>query len=270
MNLRIGTAAWTIAKDSKDEFPEEGSHLQRYSQVLSGVEINSSFYKDHQPKSYARWAEETPGGFEFAVKLNRRFTHDQKLNIDEADFIEWYEGVSQLGEKLGPLLVQLPPSLQFQFARARRFFSILRESFDGPIACEPRHSTWITSEALALFGDYRITKVEADPEPVPIELEDLPHTGLRYLRLHGSPEIYKSQYADELLESLAADLTTTNPELTSSWVIFDNTTFGYATEDALKLKALTELQPHQFRSPILFSENSSSKSSKKKVSQVSR
>ncbi len=240
MAIRVGTAAWTIAKASQSEFPDEGSHLTRYSQVLNGVEINSSFYKDHLPKSYSRWADETPEGFEFAVKLNRRFTHDQRLKIDERDFTEWFETVAHLGTKLGPLLVQMPPSLQLQAPTARRFFSLLRENFDGAIACEPRHPSWIQQEALRLFEDYRITKVEADPDPIPVEPEDLPATGLRYLRLHGSPEIYKSQYSNDFIESLAIDLVSTHSvheHLDSAWVIFDNTTFGYATEDALNLQS---------------------------------
>lgn len=240
---KIGTAAWTIAKDSKDEFPAEGSHLQRYSQVLTGVEINSSFYKDHQAKSYARWAAETPPGFEFSVKLQKRFTHDQRLVINEDDLHEWYEAVSQLGEKLGAILVQLPPSLLFKDREAERFFRLLREVYDGVIAFEPRHTTWLKNEAIQLLADYRITKVEADPELTPIEFEDLPDTQARYLRLHGSPEIYKSAYTDEFLESTALDLQLSKVE--NTWVIFDNTTFGHATEDALKLKSSIDAQALQ-------------------------
>jgi uncharacterized protein YecE (DUF72 family) len=255
MNIKIGTAAWTIAKDSREEFPEEGSHLQRYSQVLTGVEINSSFYKDHLPKSYARWAEETPPGFEFSVKLQKRFTHDQRLVINEDDLAEWYEGVSQLGQKLGVILVQLPPSLLFKEREAERFFRLLREVYDeGVLAFEPRHTTWASDKALSILNDYRITKVEADPELVPMEVEDLPRTGTRYMRLHGSPEIYKSQYSDDYLDSVALDMRLSGAE--NFWVIFDNTTFGYATEDALKLQTLLhfhEVQPspHNSRNTLV-------------------
>lgn len=247
MNLNIGTAAWTIAKASKDEFPAEGSHLQRYSQKLSGVEINSSFYKDHQPKSFARWAEETPPGFEFSVKLQKRFTHDQRLVINEDDLHEWYEGVSQLGEKLGAILIQLPPSLHLVEREADRFFGLMREVYDGVLAFEPRHATWLKHEAISLFAKHRITKVEADPDPTPIELSELPDTGARYLRLHGTPDIYKSAYTDEFLEATALDIAVSSHE--TIWVIFDNTTLGYATEDALKLNTLTGLKSYSKDAP---------------------
>ncbi|RYZ66076.1 MAG: DUF72 domain-containing protein [Proteobacteria bacterium] len=120
---------------------------------------------------------------------------------------------------------------------------MLREVYDGVIAFEPRHTTWLKNEAIQLLADYRITKVEADPELTPIEFEDLPDTQARYLRLHGSPEIYKSAYTDEFLESTALDLQLSKVE--NTWVIFDNTTFGHATEDALKLKSSIDAQALQ-------------------------
>src|SRR5690349_11865759 len=64
----IGTAAWTIPKDSLEQFPAEGSHLERYSAMLNAVEINSSFYRDHQPKTYSRWAETVPDQFFTSVR----------------------------------------------------------------------------------------------------------------------------------------------------------------------------------------------------------
>ena len=96
--IYVGTAAWSIPKIALDSFPLEGSHLERYSNVLNAVEINSSFYKDHQAKSYKRWAESTPENFKFSVKLNRRFTHECDLKIDREDLLNNLKGISELGK----------------------------------------------------------------------------------------------------------------------------------------------------------------------------
>src|SRR3954470_6877514 len=77
--LRVGTAGWSIPKEHAGRFPEQGSHLARYSRRLPAVEINSSFYRPHRPTTYARWAAETPEGFEFSVKVPREITHTRRL-----------------------------------------------------------------------------------------------------------------------------------------------------------------------------------------------
>ncbi len=225
----IGTAGWTIPKIAKDLFPPAGSHLQRYSKCLNGVEINSSFYRPHQPKTYLRWAQETDANLRFSVKMTKIFTHEKKLGVEKEELESWLEPVSHLGEKLGALLVQIPPKLEFEESVANAFFKNLRQSTDTMIAFEPRHLSWTTKTAREIMAFYDVTKVEADPERCPT-----PSTRKRsrYLRLHGSPEIYKSNYGHDALRNWAEDLRNSK----DSWVIFDNTTFGYATLNALDLK----------------------------------
>ncbi|SRR5581483_207180 len=77
--LRIGVAGWSLPRAVLDEFPREGSHLARYAARLNCAEINSSFYRPHQPATYARWAASVPANFRFAVKLPRAITHDARL-----------------------------------------------------------------------------------------------------------------------------------------------------------------------------------------------
>ena len=227
----VGTAGWTIPKSASDRFPSEGSHLHRYSQRLSAVEINSSFYKPHQAKTYKRWAEED---LRFAVKMTKIFTHKKRLDVEGADLEIWLEPVKELGEKLGALLVQIPPKLEFDRSIANAFFKNLRDLTETMIAFEPRHLSWTSREALALLDFYDITKVEADPERCPSPPNK---SKPRYIRLHGTPEIYRSNYDDETIKTWAEDLAHSPP----SWVIFDNTTFGYATLNALDLKDQLEI-----------------------------
>ena len=75
----VATAGWSIPRDCAAYFPGEGTQLRRYAQVLRGVEINSSFHRDHSAATYARWAGQTPRSFRFTIKLPRRITHEGRL-----------------------------------------------------------------------------------------------------------------------------------------------------------------------------------------------
>lgn len=230
----IGTAGWGLSSAAASHFPSAGSHLQRYARVLSCAEINSSFYRPHQPATYARWAASVPEHFRFSVKLPRSITHERRLRDGEAELERFAGEVLQLGTKLGCVLVQLPPSLRFEADVAVAFFSALRQRFDGMLACEARHPGWFEAEATALLTMQRITRVQADPpagQPGP----HVPTTDVAYLRLHGSPKIYYSDYPAAYLARLATTLRE-RPQA-GSWCIFDNTAAGAALFNALDLQA---------------------------------
>lgn len=230
--IYIGTAGWSVPKAQSDLFPGTGTHLERYARKLKAVEINSSFYRDHQEATYDRWSDSTPADFRFSVKLPRKFSHVAKLAMPVSELKPFFESIRGLGPKLGVLLVQLPPRLAYT-PELHKFFESLRAEFPHPIACEPRHPSWGEAAARPLFTDLKITKVMADPEPCPSE-DDSIHSagGFTYHRLHGSPEIYRSPYGEPFLSNLLPKL-----EPGTSWCIFDNTTFGHATRNALELHA---------------------------------
>src|SRR3954466_207983 len=136
--IYVGVAGWPIPKPHAGLFPEAGSHLQRYAARFNAVEINSSFYKPHRPATYARWAASVPADFRFSVKVPKLATHERRL-VDTEDVLDAFLAeATQLGDKLGPLLVQLPPGLTFSAGVAERFFALLRGRFDGALALEPR------------------------------------------------------------------------------------------------------------------------------------
>jgi len=236
VSVRIGTAGWAAPRAVRDQFPEAASGLQRYAGRFDAAEINSTFYRSHRPATWARWRDETPPGFRFAVKAPRTITHERKL-AGAADLLgPFLEEVAQLGEKLGPVLVQLPPSLAFDADVAGGFFSELRARFAGPVACEPRHATWFDQAAEQLLFDHAVARVAADPAKVPAAALPGGWPGLAYWRLHGSPRMYYSAYGDAYLAELAETLRACEaPEV---WCIFDNTTSGAAAADALHLQRL--------------------------------
>ena len=238
--MRIGTAGWSIPKAHAGHFSAEGSHLVRYAQVLNCVEVNSSFYREHQRKTYERWSRDTPDDFKFSVKLSKTFTHIQKLKVEKRALGESIHSISGLGKKFGALLVQLPPSLSFDSKIARKFFESLRSSYSGKVVIEPRHLTWASASAVRTLLSFSISKVFADPEPVLYKGDTSKiHEagGLVYFRLHGSPQIYKSNYSKTDLKKIRQKLVCYQNQGIDSWCIFDNTTFGHATGNAVDLKA---------------------------------
>src|SRR5205809_97187 len=119
--LGVGCAGWSIPKQHAHCFPAHGTHLERYAQRFPAVELNSSFYRPHRPTTYARWAASVPENFQFAVKVPREITHTRRL-VDVTEPLECFLGeVQALGAKLGPLLIQLPPSLRFTGKTAEVF-----------------------------------------------------------------------------------------------------------------------------------------------------
>jgi len=219
----------------RERFPPGSSLLHRYSAVFPAAEINSSFYRPHRPATYARWAESVPDGFRFAVKLPRAITHEAALVDCEAPLTRFAGEIAGLGEKRGPVLIQLPGRFAFDPAPADSFFKAFGTIIGGQAVCEPRHPSWFEPEADQLLRDHRIARVAADPARVPAAAEPGGWPGLAYFRLHGSPRIYWSKYEPDALAAWAGRAAACLSGGTPSWVIFDNTTSGAATGDALAL-----------------------------------
>ena len=247
-NIHIGTAAWTLPKDHAHAFPPPGqeklTHLQRYAHRLHCVEINSSFHRPHMRKTWERWAATTPPNFRFSVKLPRTITHEAKLKNCGAALQTFLDEATGLGSKLGPLLIQLPPSLAFDEPLAHDFLTTFRELHptqtptENPAALEPRHASWFTPAANQLLRNFSVARVAANPpkgSPRAATPGGFHH--LHYYRLHGAPRTYYSNYTDADLTQIAATLRAT-PPTTSLWVIFDNTALGNATANALHLTRL--------------------------------
>jgi uncharacterized protein YecE (DUF72 family) len=234
-DIMIGTAAWSIPGKSKRHFPPYGSSLERYSSVFPATEINSTFYRRHKPETWTRWAESVPDGFRFSVKLPKTITHENRLENARALLEEFAADVGNLGRKLGPLLIQLPPTLRFDAAVTKVFLETLRREFPGPVVIEPRHASWSEDDAVRLLEEFAIDRVHADPAPIP----NVGGGRILYLRLHGSPRIYYSEYDADALGFYAAML---RSRVGPAWCIFDNTASGAAILNALDLLALAAPQ----------------------------
>jgi uncharacterized protein YecE (DUF72 family) len=234
MRIHVGTAGWNIARQNADQFPTDGSSLRRYAKRFAAAEINSSFHRTHRASTWERWRDSVPGTFRFSVKLPKTITHNAKLRDCSALLDEFLKQAELLGEKLGVLLVQLPPKFDFDADVTRAFFAQLKSRTSVSLACEPRNESWYQSEADALFQHFEVARVAADPARFDAAALPGGWPGLRYWRLHGSPVMYRSSYSDRtdkyarLLRDYAAGARET-------WCIFDNTASSAATADALAL-----------------------------------
>ena len=240
--VKVGTAGWSIPANSRTEFPDTGYSLEKYATRFNAVEINSSFYCSHKQSTYQKWALQVPSEFSFSVKLSRSITHDLKLKNIDAPLQRFAEEVSGLGNKLGCVLVQLPPKFQFFKHDMASAFGLLRQTFACAIVCEPRHQTWNSNEVDEFLIGTGVARAAVDPALYPQALVPGGDKHTCYYRLHGSPDMYYSDYDDGRLEDYAR-LISDQQQNSEVWCIFDNTALGHATINALKMQRLLHVSP---------------------------
>ena len=236
--VRLGLAGWSEAVSRHgaffpSPFPPHRTSLAKYATTFDFVEINASFYRPFRPETYAKWADDVPSGFRFAVKMHRLITHYTRLK-NTALLEPFFESVAGLGGKLAVVLVQLPPSLAFDTAVAAAFFDALRTRYAGAVVCEPRHASWTSPEASALLAGHRIGLVRIE---IPSPERERGHDDVPlYIRLHGAPRRYYSAYSEEQLARLA-DFLRLNAQR-QRFVVFDNTASNAGVRNALHLRRL--------------------------------
>ncbi|MGN6111995.1 MAG: DUF72 domain-containing protein [Luteimonas sp.] len=239
--VRIGCAGWSIPSRHAGLFGAGDSHLARYATRFDVAEINSTFYRPHQARTFERWAASVPARFRFSAKLPKAITHDARLQGVGDALTAFVDSLAGLGPKLGGVLVQLPPSLAFEARVAGRFFAMLRRRTATRVACEPRHASWFAPAADAVFARHAIARAAADPARLPeAAVPGGAGAGARwsYWRWHGSPRIYYSSYDDDALAALARALVRSGSARAPAWCILDNTAHGHAMDDAARLQRM--------------------------------
>jgi uncharacterized protein YecE (DUF72 family) len=233
--IRIGISGWTYAPWRGSFFPEglkQKEELAYASRHVNSIEINGTFYSLQRPESYRSWHAQTPDRFVFSVKAPRFITHIRRLKDVRTPLANFFaSGVLRLGDKLGPVLWQLPPSLAYDRERLEKFFRLLprttREAAvlarrhdahvrlgtwlktdrDRPLrhALEVRHFSFETPDFIALLRANKIGLVVADTAGKWPALEDLT-ADFVYVRLHGAERLYVSGYTPAALKSWAAKI----------------------------------------------------------------
>lgn len=243
----IGTSGysyphWKGAFYPKDLKPSEW--LPYYSRHFDTVELNNPFYRLPSEKAFEGWRKGTPPGFVFAVKASRFITHIKRLKDPEASVGLFLERASGLREKLGPVLFQLPPSWPFNAPRLEGFLRYLRRQSVVQrlrAVLEVRHKSWLDPQAFKLLEEAGVALCCADWPDLPVEG---PVTAdFVYLRRHGPASLYSSSYSEEALAEEARKVKGWLKQGLDVYIYYNNDAYGYALENALRLKALITSSP---------------------------
>jgi len=147
-----------------DKLPAK-DYLSFYAQHFSTTEINNTFYRSPSEGTRTKWAEQVPENFRFTLKLNRKITHNKRLK-DVEDEMEWFlKGATALGEKLGTLLVQLPPYFKENRDVLEHFLGEYSER--APLALEFRHPSWFSDQTLQLLETHSAALVVTSSDEGP-------------------------------------------------------------------------------------------------------
>jgi uncharacterized protein YecE (DUF72 family) len=235
MQTYIGTSGWNYDHWRGTFYPgtvPKSRLLEFYAQIFTTVEVNATFYRQIGESTFHRWRENTPQGFIWAVKANRFITHIKRLKRVEDSLEKFFSQIGTLDKKLGPVLFQLPPSLEFDRCTAETFFSLLPKG--NRYTIEARHESWTSDDALSILKDHDIAWCISDTAGRFPYLEAVT-AGFVYIRLHGSRKLYASLYTEEELVIWAEKIESWGID---AYVYFDNDFMGYAPKNALRLREL--------------------------------
>jgi uncharacterized protein YecE (DUF72 family) len=206
--IRVGIGGWTFEPWRGPFYPArlpQKDELKFASRAVTAIEVNGTYYGSQKPESFARWREESPDGFVFAVK-GPRFTTNRRVLAEAGPSIERFfgSGVLELKEKLGPVNWQFLPTKQFDPADFEAFLKLLPKSVDGhPIrhVVEVRHPSFRVPAFVDLIRGYDIATVLADGEDFP-QIPDVTASFV-YARLQRASETVETGYAQDALETWA-------------------------------------------------------------------
>jgi uncharacterized protein YecE (DUF72 family) len=239
--IRIGTSGWHYQHWKGCFYPSVCSTdkmLEIYQQHFDTVEVNNSFYKLPSPETFQAWRRHTPRNFVFAVKASRFITHNKKLGDTGAALENFLPRAQCLGEKLGPVLFQLPPQWKVNLDRLEQFLRVLSKRARREYAFEFRNPTWLIPETYAILKNHDAALCIYDLAGFATPLEIT--ADWTYLRLHGPGGKYQGSYSTQQLSKWARQIRRWSASLKHIYAYFDNDQAGYAAQNALTLKGMVE------------------------------
>jgi uncharacterized protein YecE (DUF72 family) len=264
-DIRIGLSGWRYAGWRGDFYPKglvQRKELAYAAERFSTIEVNGSFYSLQRPASYATWRDETPDDFVFALKGGRFITHMKRLrDVDGAMANFFASGPLALGDKLGPVLWQLPARTRFdadvldafleRLPRTSGEAADLARHHDAKLpadralttaltqvrlrhAIEPRDLSFADPAAIDLLRRHDVGLVVSDAGDKWPRFEEVT-SDLVYVRLHGAEELYTSGYRPQALDEWAARISSWAGQGLDVLVYFDNDAKVHAPYDAIAL-----------------------------------
>ncbi len=247
MANHIGTSGWSYDEWVGRLYPtRQTPKLRYYSSIFSTVEIDSTFYAYPKPEMVQGWARNTPVGFRFSPKLPNIITHEKKLQDTEQDTIKFLDLIKPIldSNKLGIILVQLPPSFTIKYyAALESFFKILPS--DYKYAVEFRDRSWQDTKTWELLTSHGISSVITES---PLELDAKPTSDVIFIRYHGRGDKvwYDYRYSNQEMEKIAKGFQDLAQKANTVYAYFNNHYGANAVENALQLIELAgTISPRQ-------------------------
>lgn len=227
----VGTSGFAYKEWKGHFYPEDlrdAQMLPFYAGRLSSVEINYTFRRFPVETTLKRWAEQAPEGFRLALKAHGRITHTKRLRDVDSDVSEFLQRARLLGEHLGPILFQCPPTLQYDRGLIESFLAYLPPI--APYAMEFRHESW--SEAPGLLAEHGVAWCLAETEATEADRLNIPSEPFAYLRLR------REDYTDEDVAAWAKGLRSAVESGRDAFVYFKHEEGAAAPRLAQQLTAL--------------------------------
>jgi len=231
----VGTSGWHYEHWRDRFYPEglsKGEWLKFYASHFNTVELNSSFYRLPSESAFAVWYNSSPANFTFAVKVSRFITHIKRLKDTEEAVNKFTNRARILGEKLGPLLYQLPPSMHRNDEVLDSFLSTLPREMKHVF--EFRHQSWLEEEVFQILRKYNAGFCVFDTPSVSCPV--VATADFAYVRFHGSTGLYFSCYSDEELADWTRKLTSLASNLETIYIYFNNDAEAFAVRNAMTLR----------------------------------
>ncbi len=251
--LRIGCSGWSYKDWQGAFYPRDlaaRDYLKFYSGVFNCVEIDSSFYRIPNAFMINQWKANTPQGFLFSPKLPKKITHDNKLENSESTLVYFYSVLSKLGPKLGPIAIQLPPSIKLEthLDVMKAFLSRLRPDFRH--AVEFRHKSWFIPEVYELLAKNNVAMVwslnqylETPPEVT---------ADFVYLRMVGDRELTEftgtQKDRSEDMKRWASVVEEKSGKFESGYIFFNNHFAGFSPESVNEFRRILGLMELEWKS----------------------
>ena len=188
--LKIGCSGWSYQDWVGPFYPKNaqpGDYLKLYSSVFNAVEIDSTYYRTPSPLMVSNWRKVTPEGFVFTAKFPKKITHEQKLRDSAAQLERFYRSMSELREKLGALVIQLPPS--FNYNKDKEALELFLVQIDGKYrhVIEFRNKSWFKPDIYKLLTDHNVALAWSENQYASTPTEAT--SDIAYLRMVGDRSI---------------------------------------------------------------------------------
>lgn len=234
--LTIGCSAFDNWQWKGIFYPEDlprAEYFAYYCQYFSTFEINATFYKFPSAKTLSKWYRESPADFVFSVKAPKDITHVAKFENCEALIPKFYTACEALKEKLGCVLFQFPASFRFDAGKLELIVKTLDQNYKNVV--EFRHESWWNEQVFEVLRQAGITFCNVSYPGLP---ESFPPGNLRYIRLHGEPDLFYSEYSQQYLRDLHKSIIDANAGQT--YIYLNNTASPAGIKNAMFLSEIAD------------------------------